>query len=58
MPRSRSGSLFRPLACYFELPRIAIPRTSVNKGIKRGPEDGLLQRGVLGDLFITRSTVG
>src|SRR5215216_7487368 len=40
-----------------EVRRIPIPRTPVNKGIKRGPEDGLLQRRVLGDLFITRSTV-
>src|SRR5215203_6221446 len=40
-----------------ELRRIYLPRTSVNKGIKRGPEDGFLQRRVLGDLFITRSTV-
>ena len=47
---------FRELRQH-EVRRITLLGTLVNKGIKRGPEDGLLQRRVLGDLFITRSTV-
>ena len=48
MPYSRSWSLHRPVACYSELPRIPIPRTSVNKEQKKGrsPVRGrLVQRG-------------
>ena len=32
MPHSGAGSRARRVACYFELPRIPLPRTWVNKG--------------------------
>jgi hypothetical protein len=35
MPHSGAGSRVRLVACYGELPRILLPRTSVNKGKKR-----------------------
>jgi hypothetical protein len=33
MPHSGAGSRARRVACYFELPRTPVPRTSVNKTI-------------------------
>ena len=36
MPHSGAGSRARRGACYCELPRIGLPRTSLNKGKIRG----------------------
>jgi hypothetical protein len=37
MPHSGAGSRARRVACYFELRRIPLPRTWVNKGKGEGP---------------------
>ena len=36
MPHSGAGSRARRVACYFELPRIPIPRTRLHKDLAHG----------------------